>query len=145
MRERDLGGLSFSMSSLKGHIEARKRRLQDLQSQFNKNVEVESAHNRDGTAQSKITESRLPDRSLLTSFEQEKKVLEHSTHTVDDEEAAEPKDDVTQHKNNKRVESIDSMRSMLEDKLQELDRRTDNEIKRIVRREFMEDAVNDGS
>lgn len=152
------------MSSLKDQVDARKRRLDQLQS-LSKNVDINEPHRALDEPSKKKSKATLIGRNFnLTTKETNKQSLsyEENVRTVEvlsakiekdalerfkraaDEiitEAAAGGQRVSRSSKNKAIDGTNSMKQILKGKLSELEKRTDDEIKRIVRRQLMEDAL----
>lgn len=152
------------MSSLKDQVDARKRRLDQLQS-LSKNVDINEPNQALDEPSKKKSKATLIGRNFnLTtketnkqsfSYEEnvrtvevlsakiEKDALERFKRTADEiiTEAAAGGQRVSRSTKSKAIDSTNPMKQILKEKLSELEKRTDDEIKWIVRRQLMEDAL----
>lgn len=152
------------MSSLKDQVDARKRRLDHLQS-LSKNSDINEPDEVIDEPRNKKSKAALIGRNFnLTtketnkqslsyeenrttvealSAEIEKDTLSRFKRTADETitEAATGRQQVPKRTKSKAADGTNSMKKIMKEKLSELDKRTDDEIKRIVRRQLMEDAL----
>lgn len=146
------------MSSLQAQIDARKRRLEGLRKKRSSGAadqQHESEHKRSKTDPEEPSFELLAQQTdtfppsdenygvrLETSSSKLGKPTLGKLKNTDDGTAAEEDDNnVPRNSQLKHHGGTDAMRAEIDRGLEELERRTNDQIKRIVRREFMQDAV----
>lgn len=143
------------MSSLQDQIDARKRRLAELRSKRNNAASSSDKHDEREHKKSKTrpvrrdfdimkqevaaqSTDKLRSLTVETSSTQFKKQAGDEAERSDEIVTGSERPSSTKAKHNW---GIDAMRAKVEKDLRVLDRRTNEEIRRIVRREFMQDAL----
>lgn len=143
------------MSSLQNQIDARKRRLEELRSKRNNAASAADMHDEREHKKSKIKPVRrnldimkqevaAQSADELRSLTGETSSTQFKKHPGDEAERSDERVTDFERLSSTKAKhngGIDAMRAKVEKDLQVLDRRTNEEIRRIVRREFMQDAL----